>query len=860
MADKVVLTPSSNVISIDEPKGQKNPSDFQWLNIESFPDLSEKSEISENTTGIPENKEKIDEDYVEYDYDLFNTKFEIPKKKIKKYKGDVTKLFAKVRRLKRKALIDLSHSKPILINKYNPLKLTFTIDLRGAHLISKINIPYIKYLKNKDEIILGDLFTNQRFKVKDRYFSLNFASTPFFIKAIEYANLETPKIFIPPCDEVKITKIADNINDTSGIINKITTLNKNVNNNPKDIKSWLELVELQRAKLGSSCKEKVVSECQMAVLAKAIEKNPSSEELLLRQLYITYNVSDSNSLREALDQIVFNFPHKITFWAMYFEYNQADFSRLGQHRICSLYSNALSKIDSLKSTHVRPSQRLPEPLGSQHQLRLYSQLALFLLETDHMEKLIALFQLIIEYNFLKTKGTDLEKVKSDAIRLYLETFWDSHAPKIGEFGALGFNYFISQNKNPALISIFSEELIAAFEGLFQDPIPAEHFYDSFEVDMAKNINNVEKSWLALESLRSSYHMLPVKVNQEVEDGERIVLFDDISPLLHQLDESVHFELCLLFLLVLGIPVPHTFCPILNEHLKDSLIISDLLLQYPHLLAQFEIITGGYNLQLRRHLSPIWLHFGCDNPSANVPYDVSHLQFIRTLFTQLLAFKFFNASQRQSLSLIWLQFEILITLLSSSSDNKNFDKLINLSRKLLELEENRSEHFSILIWHPSMCPHIDYSLLNKTMYTCLTMFPNSILLQQWYYRYIQTINVAHPFRMYFYHVLSDLIEPTSAEICCWIFSIYSEISYVQRVLNPQQNYNISQANTSSAYRLRCSFEQICTHSLLRFRPLVWRAYMRAMKMIDDFEGLKSVFYRALQHTPWCKELYQDALYF
>ncbi|KAF1743136.1 hypothetical protein MXB_1173 [Myxobolus squamalis] len=770
---------------------------------------------------------------------------------------------------------------------------------------------------------------------------------------------------------------------------KIADLNKKVNENPSDINSWLELVELQREKLGLNCSDKILAECQMAVLSKAITRNPKSEDLLLRELYITHNVSDSNSLREALDKIVFNFPNKITFWLMLIFHTSV--------------------------------------------LLTFLTLARYLLGTDNFEKLIALFQILLEYNLAQTIDTELEKMKPDACLLYLETFWDSETMKIGEKGALGFSHFFSKNKKPNQASIFSSERISVFNDILVDIVPDENFYTDIEANIVRNINGVDTGWLAIETYRSSYQMLPLKTNQDVDDNERIILFDDVSSFVFKLDKCVHFELCLLFLLLLGVPIPHKLVPILNQDLADGLIISDFVLQFPQLLSQFETILGGYNLYMRKVLSPIWLHFGCDNPTSTVPIDISCLKFIRNLFVQLLSLTNFNNVQRQSLSIIWLQFEILIALTSPSNENRNFEKVLNLSKKLLELEENRnypaiwilysfcliyygetkqyiqtmlklikfynslpsntenneikgilirflvenvflndlfdtmdknqaidlirshiekilkinytspldinksiiqmmsninetnlmqfsniiicqflhtllcfnpniaisnfikwieycskrcqiedslsidlksysyltikydvkssfyllcrliSEHFSLIVCHPRMYSHIDHCKLNEIIHVCICMFPLSISLHQWFYRYNQTVSMANSFRLYFDHAQVSFLETTSIpQLSCWIFHIYTEISYLLRIIKPQeQNCNMLIKNSSSANRLRSLFEKVCSHPSYRFRPLIWRLYMRTLKILNDDEAVKSVFYRALQHTPWCK---------
>lgn len=64
------------------------------------------------------------------------------------------------------------------------------------------------------------------------------------------------------------------------------------------------------------------------------------------------------------------------------------------------------------------------------------------------------------------------------------------------------------------------------------------------------------SWLAIETLREEHHWLPWQpgedeMEEDCEDVERLVVFDDISPVLFNISEKYHFQFIISFLKFLG---------------------------------------------------------------------------------------------------------------------------------------------------------------------------------------------------------------------------------------------------------------------------------------------------------------------
>ncbi|KII67228.1 Protein NRDE2 [Thelohanellus kitauei] len=947
------------------------------------------------------------DEYVEFDRDILGPSEKMLSEKIKTYWQDPLKLIQKKEKLKRKAIVKMSHEKPGLVDQSNKHKIKYIVDLNGR--TSKQRYPQkFRYKKAPKKVTLGKQSYIERSILTERYYSLKFPSFCQKIDVLDKNYVISDKATVPKFDLVVNTSTEE---ESIKICRRIANLNKKVNDQPNDIASWLKLVDMQQEKLGKNMTTKSVADSQLAVLDAAINRNPKSEELLIRRLYIVHNVSDSNSLRSALDRIVFSFPNKISFWTIYFQYNQADFNKLSIKHILDLYIKALKKVESLKSLAVRPSQRLADPMGSEFQLKLYCQLCVYLLGTDHQEKLISLLQMVVEYNFSQHPNHMLNKFNDSDLLLYLESFWDSDMPKIGGKGARGFANFIKSGTEHK--TIINESRVDIFKDIFlKPPRPNETQLHQYETQLYHSFSCKEKAWLAMEHLRSNRDVLPAKSNRDVEDMERIVLFDDVKSLVFKIDYSLHFEMSLLFLLVLGVPVPSKFCPVIGEILKDCLLFSDTVLQLPDSLIHFVNFFGS-NLILSRKLSPIWLYFKCDDPSSNLFPDPNTLELIRNLFTSFISYIYFNDEQIRMLSFIWLQYEVLIATTYPSEYN-NYEFVLKFSKILLSLPENRqfltlwmlysfcllyagkaeqyqkivlklidstksaimdpdygtlitsfaqsailndllnsldrklivgllhdftsqtlevtyescfdinnalfsriscvtrdsligcfhlifcqffeavlthnfstaisnlikwieycsknclisglsrdlkcypfkqrvydnnsqiyqlcqllSERFSEIIWHPAMYQHVNYDSFRNIVYLCVVMFPNSVRVLQWFYRYLQNEPTYIAFRPCFNYILSNCNVSTNSNISSWIFNIYTEISYIEKVSRSIGGEFLKES--SSSYRLRCQFEKMCSDPNTMFRPLIWRIYMRILELYMDcvyFEILDS----------------------
>ena len=85
---------------------------------------------------------------------------------------------------------------------------------------------------------------------------------------------------------------------------------------------------------------------------------------------------------------------------------------------------------------------------------LFGQYVRVLRQTGHTEKATALLQATTELNLF---CPDVLRSASRADKLqFLESFWDSAAPRSGETGALGFDTWIERKGNVPFCSMYSQ--------------------------------------------------------------------------------------------------------------------------------------------------------------------------------------------------------------------------------------------------------------------------------------------------------------------------------------------------------------------------------------------------------------------
>ena len=159
---------------------------------------------------------------------------------------------------------------------------------------------------------------------------------------------------------------------------KSIELNKLLSDNPRDVDSWLELVQCQNSEVRSdslsqgSTPHKVasaVAEIQAAILDRALEKNPSSIKLKLAQLEVCHGIWEVEKMAAEWKNVVFQHVGDPFVWRSYLRYIRSSFRTFSTSRVTAAYVRAISTLrgarDGTLLSHTAP------PLVNSHMIGKY---------------------------------------------------------------------------------------------------------------------------------------------------------------------------------------------------------------------------------------------------------------------------------------------------------------------------------------------------------------------------------------------------------------------------------------------------------------------------------------------------------
>ncbi|KAG8514275.1 Protein NRDE2, partial [Galemys pyrenaicus] len=148
-------------------------------------------------------------------------------------------------------------------------------------------------------------------------------------------------------------------------------------------------------------------------------------------------------------------------------------------------------------------------------------------------------------------------------------------------------------------------------------------------------------------------------------------------------------------------------------------------------------------------------------------------------------------------------------------------------------------------------------LREALSEALTLYPGNQLLWRSYVQVQSKSHSASKTRRFFNAVTRSAkpLEP-------WLFAIEAEkmrkrlVETVQRVDGREVHATIPE--TGLTHRIRGLFENAMRSDHGSQCPLLWRLYLNFLVSLGNKERSKGVFYKALQHCPWAKVLYTDAV--
>lgn len=218
--------------------------------------------------------------------------------------------------------------------------------------------------------------------------------------------------------------------------------NERLGKEPTNISLWLEFVHFQdkahvhlfriedtseKNEKKKKMNQKALAERKISILDTAIKKNIKSTELQFERLDIGQHIWDDKKLKNEWGTFLFNFPNKIKVWHQYLSFSQTHFTTFNLSSVVKTFAKCTERLQQIQNgtflTHAAP------PNIGKCMVDVAVQLAHVWRQAGFMERSIALFQALIEFNLFAPVHARDKKMTLEARLAFFEPFWDSRAPR-----------------------------------------------------------------------------------------------------------------------------------------------------------------------------------------------------------------------------------------------------------------------------------------------------------------------------------------------------------------------------------------------------------------------------------------------
>ncbi|XP_071491532.1 nuclear exosome regulator NRDE2-like [Diadema antillarum] len=452
---------------------------------------------------------------------------------------------------------------------------------------------------------------------------------------------------------------------------KITFFNKYLHEHPNDITRWLEFVHFQDQAgvdvhagtpgnegltVGSSRRQQLILEKKLAILEKALKANPGNPDLQLEQLELCRENWDSAQLAKHWQSTIRQHRENLETWQQYLAYQRSCFTKFSVSGISKVYEDFLSTLSAR---------------GTEFKFDIVLQVCHFWRQAGHSEKAVALLQAMVEFNCFRPQNIEDSTTLEGKIAFF-EPFWDSNEARFGEVGAEGWCKWVHRKEKGGWASQNTQKAqrVEEDESAVEGTEPIWH------------------AWLQEEILREHAHFSPWlpgegQTDDDCEDPDRMVLFDDISCFLCDLDtQEQKFALILAFLDFLGA---------YRHHSMSYSEIAMNTLEHP-----WEVFECGQNMRRNNGTCGVLLNGKLILPlqktscQQKVLEDCRHVfQFADTIIDQ--AIPLFPEEAQCHLRLIQMQYNLksVEPTASVKKRKKQVKEGQKLAKSILGQESNRS---------------------------------------------------------------------------------------------------------------------------------------------------------------------------
>ncbi|KAI9004189.1 NRDE-2, necessary for RNA interference-domain-containing protein [Gaertneriomyces semiglobifer] len=302
--------------------------------------------------------------------------------------------------------------------------------------------------------------------------------------------------------------------------------NKRLQDEPRNPQLWQEFINMQdqliRSQESKPGLRLAISEKKQAIYEKALKHLPDHEELLAEYMACCQETWETPKLLTKWDTVLKNHGQSFILWKQYLDFRQTNYSTFTVSGCIELYQSCMATL--ISDTQLSCEKK--EPIL----LYVLTRACHTLQHAGFIERSVALFQAMVELCCFCPAAFGRQTLQQKLTMF--EGFWDKDLPKFGEVGAKGWAN-----------SLLNEEE----DGNGMTGQSGDQYLDE---------PDVFERWARQEAFEEYSHWLPYRgaSDEDIEDPYRTILFEDIQPLLFDLQLNCSkVRLIYAFLQFLGVP-------------------------------------------------------------------------------------------------------------------------------------------------------------------------------------------------------------------------------------------------------------------------------------------------------------------
>ena len=502
---------------------------------------------------------------------------------------------------------------------------------------------------------------------------------------------------------------------------KTASYNRALQDDPHNVALWLEFLEFQPVLqagssggggvevMDTSKAARALNERKLAIFERALEYNPTSQDLLVAHLQLLRDVdTEPQAMMKRWRDLLFRMPNKPLLWIRYTEFTRTQFSTFSLSSLTTLYHKAFSTLTSILEGVMK--SHAAEQGTDDNLLALFSQFTHCLAAAGQNERAIACYQALVEFNLGCPSSISSVGTSSKERVEFFEPFWDSGAPRLGETRAVGWGQWMeaTQTQTPTKPLAFINTPFLSHSGLPQSSDTNEGSDPELELITGCSL---PEAWLRLENHRQMNDALPFRGSEDdLSDPERAVLFEDVSQSLFRVDDpTLRLKLVLGYLQFLGVELsqggspcldslphllsPHLYCPFCSSGCPS--LIASTRDNNPSSLYHHNFcgVGAGYRVLSTNDLLTTGAIHSLPSPAMS--------QFITNTFNQILSLLPDPESQ-SAVAVEWVRFELSLIspalhdpAHSKTKDTRGKTKAVQkLVKSLLKHESHRN---NLALW-------------------------------------------------------------------------------------------------------------------------------------------------------------------